>query len=136
MLYLKQLWRIEKVNRKEFLLKLKELFGNDLRVGLVNAYKLLLTDINGTEINYDELYRLLINEYKFKNAPMPAWFAERLILTKKCKCAQKSTLDRDLDSGKLKTISYNSETTETVYELPNGTRQTAYNRIVEDQAGE
>ena len=107
------------MNRQDFLLEIQELFG-DLSTGLIGGYRAVLTDPDGTEINYSELYRLLVSEYKFRTAPMPAWFAERLTRVKKYNGRQASLIDQQLREGTAKIISYDPDKNECKVQTPIG----------------
>ena len=65
------------MNRQKFLFNISKLF-DDLNDVLIESYKMVLADESGTEINYAKLYKIFLTEYKYRVAPMPAWFAEHL----------------------------------------------------------
>ena len=108
------------MNRQDFLLKLQELFGDDLKAGLIKGYKAVLSDADGAEFDYNRLHTLLLSEYKYRTAPMPAWFAERLLQVRRQKSEGESLIQRHLREGKAKIISYDAERKEYAIQTPNG----------------
>lgn len=63
--------------RDEFIESIKALFPK-LQIGIINAYKEVLSDENGINFDYDKLYNLLITEYPSTRPPAPSWFAQKI----------------------------------------------------------
>ncbi len=122
------------MNRRDFLLKIQELF-DDLNTGLINAYKAVLNDPNGSEINYDELYKLLLKEYKYANAPRPYWFAEKLQRVKNYRIKE-FLIDRHVREGKAKILKEEPERMRRLIQMPNGKVDYFYYGIVTDEVDE
>jgi hypothetical protein len=109
------------MNRSEFLAKFKELFS-DYNSAMLEAYYVILDDPSGTSIDYKKLYNILISEYKYKTAPMPAWFAENSNKVRYYSATYtgEGLIDRQLKSGKAKIIAQDNHEGWYDIETPHG----------------